>query len=278
MLYQSSVTNNGLQKLAAYPIKEPVRALSASPDGRKIIAATATGNGTVLTSSEGRMAMASAFKFSGIPRKISFLDNENFIVLSSRGIWKYKLSDLAHPAVLNDPALNGVAVGKKGTFYIASSDRVKIYRNWDELIRDSLLLSQRFDSRVTSLEVDRNEQYIAAGTYNGYVWINNLNNGYDQWHRALHLSSVNDLKFASVDNGKIQLAAASADQTIKLIDVRSILQKAGKEDIITLRGHTKWIYALYYTPDGQWLFSTSEDDKVIAWKPTMNGLYQALQR
>ncbi|HYK44682.1 MAG TPA: hypothetical protein VEV83_05925 [Parafilimonas sp.] len=278
MLYQSSITSNGLQKLAAYPIKEPVRALSASPDGRKIIVATATGNGTVLTSSEGRMAMASVFKFSGIPKKMCFVDNENFIVLSSQGIWKYRLSDLTHPSILNDATLSALTVGRKGTLYIASGDHVKIYRDWDQLIGDSSLSSQRFDSRVTSLEVDKNEQYIAAGTYNGYVWINNLSNGYDQWHRALHLSSVNDLKFANVDNGKIQLAAASADQTIKLIDVTSILQKGGKEDIITLRGHTKWIYALYYTPDGQWLFSTSEDDKVIAWKPTMNGLYQALQK
>jgi WD40 repeat protein len=87
---------------------------------------------------------------------------------------------------------------------------------------------------------------------------------------------VNDLKFAIVDNNKMQLASAGADQTIKLIDVKAILQKNYNEDVITLKGHDTWIYALYYTPDGLWLFSAGEDNKVIAWKPTMNNLYQTL--
>ena len=54
------------------------------------------------------------------------------------------------------------------------------------------------------------------------------------------------------------------------------MRKERKEDDLTLISHTKWVYAIYYSSDGKWLFSTGEDNKVIAWKTTMWDLYKAL--
>ena len=144
------------------------------------------------------------------------------------------------------------------------------------LFNDSMALIEQFESRVTSLTLDDNEKYLAAGTYNGIVWVINLNTNAAVCNKALHLSSVNDLKFAMVDKDQLQLASAGADQTIKLMDISAILQKNYNQDILTLKGHSKWIYALYYTPDSRWLFSTGEDNKVIAWKPTMKDIYETL--
>ena len=162
--------------------------------------------------------------------------------------------------------------------YIATGNQVKMYKNWDDLAHDSSTELSKFQSKVTCLAISNNEQYISAGTYNGSVWVMNLNDDSGIWYRALRLSGVNDLKFGTVDNNKLQLAVASADQTVRLIDVKDVLEKNNTENILTLRGHTKWVYALYYSPDGQWLFSTSEDNKVIAWKPTTYGLFLSLQK
>lgn len=130
-------------------------------------------------------------------------------------------------------------------------------------------------SRITSLAVDADEQYIAAGMYDGSVWINRLNSNEAPFNQHVHKSSVNDLKFGRISGDKLQLATAGADGMINLIDVKSALQNKN-EDIIPLTGHTKWVYAVGYTSDGKWLFSSGEDNLVIAWKPSMSELYKAL--
>jgi len=276
MLYESIIKNNGLQKIASYTVKEEVRALSVSPEGNKLVAITASGNGFVFTVSSSDISLLNNFKFLGTGKAVAFTRNENFIVLSSKGIGKYLANNLADQIFLNHDGINAFAISKSGKFYIASGNEIKIYKDWDNLMHEASTTTLQFDSKVTSLAVDINEQYIAAGTYNGFVWINDLKTGISVWNKALHLSSVSDIKFTRIDNNEMQLASAGADQTIKLIDVKAILQKNFTEDIITLKGHASWIYALYYTPDGQWLFSTGEDNKVVAWKPTMNNLYKTL--
>jgi WD40 repeat protein len=94
--------------------------------------------------------------------------------------------------------------------------------------------------------------------------------------QALHLSSVNDLRFSRIDGNRLQLASAGGDQLIKLIQVDAFLRNNDNEDVLTLRGHTKWIYCLYYSPGGKYLLSGSEDAKVIGWKTSMTDLYQTL--
>jgi hypothetical protein len=276
LLCESEINNNSLKKIASYTIKEEVRALSVSPGGNKLVAITAAGNGIVFSFSSSSITMLTSFKFSGIGKAVAFDGGDNFILLSSKGIGKYNVANIRDENFLNDEGINTFTISKSGALYIASGNKVKIYKQWDDLARNAPTATLNFDSKVASVAVDANEQYIAAGTYNGFVWINDLRTNNNIWNKALHLSSVNDIKFAIVDNDKMQLASAGADQTIKLIDVKSILQKNYNEDVITLKGHTRWIYALYYTPDGLWLFSTGEDNKVIAWKPTMNDLYQTL--
>jgi len=275
MLYESKINDNGLQKISSYDAREEIRALAVSPDGSRLVAITASGNGIVFKVSSSNMEMLSSFKFPGTGKAVAFNETENFILLSSKGIGKYNVAN-RNETFLNYEGINAFAIGKSGKLYIASGNAVKIYKQWDDFSHNTPRANLNFDSKVTSVAVDVNEQYIAAGTYNGFIWINDLLTNNNIWNKALHLSSVNDMKFATVDNNKLQLASAGADQTVKLIDVKAILQKNYNEDIITLKGHATWIYALYYTPDGLWLFSAGEDNKVIAWKPTMSDLYQTL--
>ncbi len=275
-LYKSSIINNTLQRIASYSVEEEVRALSVSPDGSKLIAITASGNGVIFNISSSDISVLNRFKFPGIGKAIAFYGSKNCIVFSSKGVGNYNITDHSEINFLDYEGISAVAVGRSGKLYIASGNQVRIYNNWNDLLHTNSEITKSLDSKITSLTVNDNEQYIAAGTYNGFVWIIDKKNNRVLWSKALHISSVTDLKFKTVDGDKIQLAAAGADQTINLIDFTAILQEDSAEDIITLKGHTQWIYSLYYTPDGQWLLSSSEDNKVIAWKPTMRDLYQTL--
>ena len=133
------------------------------------------------------------------------------------------------------------------------------------------------NSKIISLAVDDSEAFLAAGTYDGRVWIRDIK-AKKEVSPALHLSSVNSLRFAKVSTGRLQLASGSGDQTIKLIDVRSLFSEKNTEDVLTLKGHAKWIYGVQYSADAQWLISCSEDNRLIAWKPVMADLYQNLSK
>ena len=117
--------------------------------------------------------------------------------------------------------------------------------------------------------------YLAAGTYDGGIYLRNLQTSKSAINFTPHASSVNDLKFKSV-NGNLQLASASSDQTIKIMDVNSIMISNNTEDIITLRGHNKWVYSLMYSPDGKFLYTASEDKRIIGWHTSMSSIYKSL--
>lgn len=190
---------------------------------------------------------------------------------------QYEASNVSNQNFFSRTGINGFTIDKNGQFYIVAGNELKSYKNWDNLVNDLPEINQKFETQINCIAVDASAGYVAAGANNGFVWLNKLKGSYNTaWYRALHLSVVKDLKFGIVNKDRIQLASAGADQTIKLIDVKAALLQNNYEDIITLTGHSKWIWQLYYTPDGQWLFSTGEDNKILAWKPTMTDLYQTL--
>jgi WD40 repeat protein len=278
VIYEFAITENGLEKIKSYSIKEEVRALAASPDGTKLVAITASGKGLILTVSSN-ISVSMRFEFPGIGKLVLFKDNDDFILLSNKGIGRYHMNNAikAEPFLYND-RINAISITKSGIIYIGIGNEIRVYDNLRNLTNNmSSATVQTFRSQVTSMALDADEQYLAVGTYKGSVWIKYLKSNSNFWSSPIHSTRVNDIKFAKVEHDKIQLAAAGADQTIKLIDVRSELQNQNQEDIITLKGHSKWVYGLYYTPDGHFLCSCSEDTKVIVWKPTMEDLYKALR-
>jgi WD40 repeat protein len=276
MICESVIKNSGAQKIASYSVKEEIRALSVSMQGDKLAVLTASGDGMIFKISTSDISLIANFRFHGTGKAVAFDAAENLIVVSGNGIGKYKLNDLDHPLFVSKEGINAFVIGKSGIFYVAQNNRVNIFKNWNDVVSNSLAGNQQYDSRVTSIAVDSYEEYLAAGTYNGYVFLSSTKSNDIFWSRALHSSGVNDLKFAIVNAGRLQLASAGADQVIRLMDVTSIAEKKYTEDIITLKGHSKWIYSLYYAQGGNWLCSSGEDSKVIAWKPTMNDLYKTL--
>jgi WD40 repeat protein len=60
------------------------------------------------------------------------------------------------------------------------------------------------------------------------------------------------------------------------MDVSAIMLSKKTEDIPTLRGHNKWVYGLIYSPDGKFLYTASEDKRIIGWHTSMAGIYKSL--
>ncbi len=279
ILYIANTDKGTVTPSSKFDIKEDIRALATSPDGSKLIIATALGNGFIMDISNVANPVKELyrFKFSGIAKNAAFVDNTHFYILGSNEIERYhfEASLLVTEPVIAINDVTCVTVTKSGKIYMASGNKIVTYNIWND-VKIAAAETYNISSKVMSLAVDATETYIAAGTYDGGVWLREIK-GKNIFSQSLHLSTVSDVKFAKLTDGKIQLAIASADATISLIDVKSALQK-GPEDIITLNGHSKWIYCLLYSANGSFLYSGSEDKRIFGWHTTTAGLYQTLNK
>ncbi len=279
VLYIAKAENGTVTPSSKFDIKEDIRVLATSPDGSKLIVATALGNGFVMdiSNTTNTVKEISRFKFTGIAKSAAFIDNTHFYLLTSGDIRRYhfEASTLVTDVPIATDDINCFAVAKSGKIYTSSGSKIITYNSWTD-VKLTAAETYNLASPIMSLTVDATESYIAAGTYDGGVWLRDIktNNTFTQ---SLHLSNVSDVKFSKLSDGKLQLATASADATIRLIDVKSALTK-GIEDIITLNGHNKWIYCLLYSADGKFLYSGSEDKRIFGWHTTTAGLYQTLNK
>lgn len=279
-LMESNMTSTGWTSSTSQNFKEPVRCIEVSPDETKLLVLTIGGHGHLmdLNLSSGKMKKMNSFNFKGLPVRIIFNENNKFLILTTEGISVYSIgSDLnLDGPVFNQDHIADFLLTKDNHLYIASGRTIQCYASWNEVLAKKATETIPLNSTITKMSMDRNERYLAVGTDDGYIWVKDLVNGNKKF-RKLQLSKVSDLKFTELKNQRLQLASANADHTIKLIDVASYLSTGDdKEDIITLQGHTKWIYGLTYSSDAEWLFSCGEDNKIIAWKPLMDDLFNTL--
>lgn len=282
LLYVAKAENGAITPTGlSINLKEDIRSLATSPDGTKLFIATAVGTAYVYDiSNSTAIKQLHKVNFIGIAKSITVIDNTTFIVLSSKEIKRFKINTTPIEwANISSRKFVAVAmqVSKAGAVYLAAENKIWCYTNFEDLFTENVAKVFTLPSKIVSLALDASGHYIAAGTYDGSIWIRNSSTETTAI-LALHKSSVNDVKFNQLNNGALQLASAGADQTIKLIDVKQALEKS-TENIITLNegGHNKWVYAIWYSNDGEHLYSCSEDKKIIGWKKTTEGLYKALK-
>ncbi|MBC7721168.1 MAG: High-affnity carbon uptake protein Hat/HatR, partial [Pedobacter sp.] len=91
VLYIAKADNGTVTPSSKFDIKEDIRMLATSPDGSKLIVATALGNGFVMDISNvaNTVKEISRFKFTGIAKGAAFVDNTHFYVLSNSEIRRY---------------------------------------------------------------------------------------------------------------------------------------------------------------------------------------------
>ena len=276
MLYISKAANGMLEPVSSYDIKDEARSLSTSTDGSKALVVTSTGRGVILDISSGGTSIKelSRFAFTGIAKQAIFKNNSEFAVLTNKGLGIFRSGSSAEQIKFIPGNFSTISYSHSGKLYLVSGAKISVYSSADNIPQkpESVVT---LNSRVTSLAISPGDDYAAAGTYEGGIYIKDLNSSRPATSFTPHASSVNDLKFKSVD-GNLQLASASSDQTIKLMDVNAVVNSKNTEDILTLRGHNKWVYCLIYTADGKYLYTGSEDKRIIGWHSSMSGIYKSL--
>ena len=276
MVLVSRAINGVLEPLSSYNIQDEARSIGTSANGSKAIVVSANGKGTVLDLAEdGRSLKASEkFVFEGIAKQVLFKNGTEFALLTNKGLGIYTMGSPVKQIKFVPGNFSTFSYSPNGKLFLVAGGKVSIYIN-SETIPDKPESVINLNSRITGITISQDNKYLAAGSYEGGIFIKNLNTNQAAISFTPHASTVNDLKFKSV-NGNLQLASASSDQTIKIIDVDAILKSKNTEDILTLRGHNKWVYCLIYTPDGKYLYTGSEDKRIIGWHSSMGGIYKSL--
>jgi WD40 repeat protein/energy-coupling factor transporter ATP-binding protein EcfA2 len=262
----------------SYNLKREIRSLSVSPDGKYLLAVFLQEAALYKINDDKSIKEISRVNFDGKGKKGIFIDNSYFIVLSNSGATRFEVSDVPQEPTdfVKVPNCSAIVINKFGNIYIASGKNILVYNSW-ATINSNPVKIHLLEYAVTCMAIDESGTYLAAGTYEGWLWLKTLHSGTDPVFSALHRSAINDLRFSKDGDGNLQLATASSDQSIKLITVHAAISNKN-DNVVTLQGHSRWVYSLFYSPDGKYLFSGSEDRRIIGWNSTMSGIYNSLNK
>jgi hypothetical protein len=262
--------------------------MKISPDRSKLIALSVEGNGYCFQISENKsLKLLSKFAFSGIPKSLSFVDENLFLVLSNSGISSFKLGKYIEKGTFFSPILfSNLQILPNGHVYATMKKAILFFTDYTQIsatpkMRIPLPSGKNILDAV-SLCVDDSEKFVATGTLDGQIFIKELGDNGKSAYQILHKSVVNSLKFTTLKSGTLILATSSFDQTIKIIDVYSFISKnkpvndgSEQEDVLTIKNHSKWIYGIEFIKN-QWIVTNGEDNKLIALKPAMVDLYTSI--
>ena len=278
VIFCSQFNHGVLTQKSSVNLKAEIRSIVVSPDGKNLLVVLSNYAALYRIENDMSLTLSKKVNFQGIGKHALFLNSESFLVLSNDGLTRFevgnKLLDIGDFVKLDN--CTAVVIGKNGHIFIGAGTHIWEYFSW-ELIKQPLKPLYPLRSNITCMTLDQSGNYLAAGTYDGTVWLKNLTGDHEPSTFLLHRSAINDLKFGRDGDGQLQLASASSDKTIKLLDVNSVLG-SNSEDIVTLSGHGSWVYSLFYTPDGKYLYSASEDRSIIGWHTTMSGIYHTLNK
>jgi WD40 repeat protein/energy-coupling factor transporter ATP-binding protein EcfA2 len=281
MVIISRSVDGVLQPVTNFSVKGEIRSLSLSPNGQKLLVLTAKQGGFLYGFDEQKKSfpLLSIFSYEGVG-KTAFFENElETLVLTSVGIIKLGIENniVKVKEIIKGSSYGSMVRGKSGKVYISNYNKINVYNSVNNISK-SPDNSYSLKGQITSLAIDNSEDYLAAGSADGIIWVTNFSSKSKPISLALHQSSISDLKFGKILGNRLQLASAGKDQSIKLIDVKANFSSNAPEDVLILKGHNLWVYALYYLSNGKYLFSVSEDQNIIGWVSSMADIQELLKK
>lgn len=270
-----------LQSVANFLVRGEIRNLSLSPNGKKLLVLTAKQGGFLYGFDEQKrlFPLLSTFDYEGVGKSAFFLNDSESLVLTSSGLMRLGIENnvIMVKESVKGSSYGSLVKGESGKIYLSDDNKINVYSSVNNISK-SPDNSFSFKGQITSLAIDNSEQYLAAGTADGIIWMANLSSKSKPISLALHQSAISDLKFGKPNGSRLQLASAGKDQLVKLIDVKANFSGSTSEDVLILKGHNLWVYSLYFLSDGKYLFSASEDQQIIGWSPTMEDIQGLLKK
>jgi WD40 repeat protein len=218
-------------------------------------------------------------------QKKQFLFSALFICMIWKTLWAGGITDIAFSP-------NGENLAPATTYNTRlNSPSIKI-RNVET---GNLIKTLRLDSGITSVADSPNGQYIIGGCLNGNVIIWDIDNGQLKTINAFpgEVHSVdfnqNGEQFAAGGEEGVKIFNASSGQELRTLpnshgsdiiayspdgkrlasgtneNIIKIWDTENGREIMSLSGHTDFIFSLAYSPDGQHLASGSQDGVVKIW-------------
>lgn len=157
-----------------------------------------------------------------------------------------------------------VAFSPDGSTLVSSGEEQAI-KLWDLEAGQCLTSLKSYSNWVAAIAADPNSYRLASGSKDHQVRLWDLETGDCTRIYNGHTDAVTCVAFSPTPTAFHQigtvgiLASGSDDRTIKLWDVRT------GECLKTFWGHTDWVQAIAFSPDGQTLVSGSCDNTIKLW-------------
>jgi len=159
------------------------------------------------------------------------------------------------PLTGHDWPIFGIAFSPDGR-HLASGSGDSTLRIWDWMTGEELpALRPQHAGRVQSVAFSRDGEQLASASWDRTIKVWDC----ATWKLQHDLSDPTGAVLCVAFGRDRRLAWGSADSTVKVWD-------GPGEEIHVLRGHTSWVQAVAFSPDGNWIASASLDGTVKIWQ------------
>jgi WD40 repeat protein/tRNA A-37 threonylcarbamoyl transferase component Bud32 len=246
-----------------------VHSVATSPDGRIVV--SGNGDNTVkLWNLATGQEIRTLYGHSSSVESVAISPDSK--MLASGGfngtIIVWEVSSGREIATLNShsSAVKSVAFSPNGKT-LASGSEDNTIKIWNLASKQVIKTLKGHSQPIRSVAITRDGQTLASSSADATIKLWNLATGQETYTFKGHSFSVNSVAFSPISAvpslsqgiGKT-LASASSDNTIKLWDLST------KWELRTLKGHTREVTSVAFSPDGKSLASGSADGTINIWR------------